>query len=56
MRFYFETYGCTMNHGESQELALLLMEMGHEVSPVIESADVAVFNTCMVIAPTERKI
>ncbi len=56
MKFHFETYGCTMNHGESQDLMSRLTGMGHTIVPDIESADVAVVNTCVVIAPTERKI
>jgi threonylcarbamoyladenosine tRNA methylthiotransferase CDKAL1 len=56
VRFYFETYGCTMNQGESQDLMTFLKGLGHIVVPGLESADVAVVNTCVVIAPTERKI
>ena len=56
VRFYFETYGCTMNQGESQDLMHCLSGMGHTVVSEVESADVAVVNTCVVIAPTERKI
>ncbi|MCG7844419.1 MAG: tRNA (N(6)-L-threonylcarbamoyladenosine(37)-C(2))-methylthiotransferase [Methanomassiliicoccales archaeon] len=56
VRFHFETYGCTMNHGESQEMMLIVKRMGHTVVSDLESSEVAVVNTCVVIAPTERKI
>ncbi|MDD1772923.1 MAG: tRNA (N(6)-L-threonylcarbamoyladenosine(37)-C(2))-methylthiotransferase [Methanomassiliicoccales archaeon] len=56
MRFLVETYGCTMNQGESAELATFLRGIGHEQVNEEEKADVAMINTCAVIAPTERKI
>ncbi len=56
MKFIVETYGCTMNHGESAELAAHLSSLGHQqVFDEIE-ADAALINTCVVIEPTERKI
>lgn len=56
MKFFVETYGCTMNHGESAELATFLSGIGHEKVDEGEKADVVIINTCVVIAPTERKI
>jgi len=56
VRFHFETYGCTMNHGESQDLMRCLSKMGHTIVSEVESTDVAVVNTCVVIAPTEGKM
>ena len=45
-----------MNHGESSELATFLSGIGHEKVDEGEKADVVIINTCVVIAPTERKI
>lgn len=56
MKFLVETYGCTMNQGESAELASFLEGIGHERVEDEDIADVAMINTCLVIAPTERKI
>lgn len=55
MRFYIETYGCTANMGNSQELAEALQEMGHMPSS-IDEADAIVLNTCAVTEKTERKV
>jgi len=51
---YVETYGCTLNQSESEELMLRLQ--GHTAAESIEEANVVVLNTCMVISTTEEKI
>lgn len=56
MRFFVETYGCTMNQGESQELARHLLEHGHEQVTDEGVADLLLVNTCVVIQATELKI
>jgi MiaB-like tRNA modifying enzyme len=56
VRFYIETYGCTMNQGESHDLALALMSLGHQRIDDERDADVVLINTCVVIKPTETKI
>jgi len=55
MKFYIETYGCTANFGNSQELMEALICSGHIYSPP-EEADVIIVNTCAVTERTERKI
>jgi threonylcarbamoyladenosine tRNA methylthiotransferase CDKAL1 len=55
MRFYIETYGCTANMGNSQELAEALQEMGH-IPSSMDDADAVIVNTCAVTEKTERKI
>ncbi|VVB72851.1 tRNA-2-methylthio-N(6)-dimethylallyladenosine synthase [uncultured archaeon] len=55
MKFYIETYGCTANHGNSQDVATLLQELGHKPSALNE-ADAVIVNTCIVTAKTQRKI
>ena len=55
MRFYIETYGCTANMGNSQELAEALQEMGH-IPSSMDEADAIVLNTCAVTEKTERKV
>lgn len=56
MKFIVETYGCTMNQGESAELAAHLCSLGHQRVVDEGEADTALINTCVVIEPTERKI
>ncbi|MDD1741527.1 MAG: tRNA (N(6)-L-threonylcarbamoyladenosine(37)-C(2))-methylthiotransferase [Methanothrix sp.] len=55
MRFYIETYGCTANMGNSQELAEALQGMGH-IPSSMDRADAIVLNTCAVTEKTERKV
>lgn len=55
MRFYIETYGCTSNQGNSQDLVRALQEMGHSLASLNE-ADAVIVNTCAVTEKTERKI
>ncbi|NMC11161.1 MAG: tRNA (N(6)-L-threonylcarbamoyladenosine(37)-C(2))-methylthiotransferase [Methanothrix sp.] len=55
MKFYIETFGCTANFGNSQDVAEALQEMGHMPSP-LEEADLVIVNTCAVTEKTERRI
>jgi threonylcarbamoyladenosine tRNA methylthiotransferase CDKAL1 len=55
MKYYIETYGCTANFGNSQELSDELMYRGHTASG-LEEADLIIVNTCAVTARTQRKI
>jgi threonylcarbamoyladenosine tRNA methylthiotransferase CDKAL1 len=55
MKFYIETYGCTANQGNSQDLARALQDMGHIPSSLNE-ADAVIVNTCAVTEKTERKV
>jgi MiaB-like tRNA modifying enzyme len=56
VKFLVETYGCTMNRGESAEIAARLCSLGHQQVIDENEADAALINTCVVIEPTERKI
>jgi threonylcarbamoyladenosine tRNA methylthiotransferase CDKAL1 len=51
---YLETYGCTLNQSESEEMLNQLE--GHDVAESAHDAQIIVLNTCMVIERTERKI
>ncbi len=51
---YLETYGCTLNQSESEEMINTLE--GHGVAESAHDAQVIVLNTCMVIEKTEKKI
>jgi threonylcarbamoyladenosine tRNA methylthiotransferase CDKAL1 len=55
MKFYIETFGCTANLGNSQDLARALQEMGH-IPSTLEEADAVIVNTCAVTEMTERKV
>ena len=55
-RYHIETYGCTSNRGESREIEQALRDAGHRPAETVESADVAILNTCTVVEKTERNM
>jgi len=55
-RYHVETYGCTSNRGETQEIEQALREGGHRPASDPEAADVAILNTCTVVEKTERNM
>ncbi len=56
MKFYVESYGCTMNQSETNMVARSLEEEGHEKVNSIEEADKVVIGTCVVIKKTEERM
>lgn len=56
MKVYIETYGCWLNKADSEAIASIIKEGGHEVVGDLMLADAIVINTCAVRAETERKI
>jgi len=56
LRVYIETYGCWLNKADSDTIASMLRENGHEVVRDVEQADAIIINTCAVRSETERKI
>ena len=56
MRYFVESYGCTMNYGEGGRLSERMCELGYEEVSSPESADVVILNTCTVVDTTEKKM
>ncbi len=56
MKFYVESYGCTMNQGETEMIAESLEEKGHGRVGSPEDADTALIGTCVVIGKTEERM
>ena len=56
MNFKIETYGCQMNIADSQLVAGILQEVGHEMVEDVEQADLVVFNTCSVREHAEQRV
>jgi MiaB-like tRNA modifying enzyme len=56
MKFYFESYGCTMNQGESKIMQDILVDRGHEIIDDERESDILVLVTCTVIETTERRM
>jgi threonylcarbamoyladenosine tRNA methylthiotransferase CDKAL1 len=55
-RYHIETYGCTSNRGETQQIERALRDGGHHPADGPEEADVAILNTCTVLEKTERNM
>jgi tRNA-2-methylthio-N6-dimethylallyladenosine synthase len=55
-RVYIETWGCQMNLHQSEGLAGVMVSAGYEPVDRIESADVVLFNGCMVRQKAEEKV
>ncbi|MFD1585701.1 tRNA (N(6)-L-threonylcarbamoyladenosine(37)-C(2))-methylthiotransferase [Halorientalis brevis] len=55
-RYHIETYGCTSNRGETQQIEQALREGGHHPADAPDEADVAILNTCTVLEKTEQNM
>ena len=55
MKYYLKTYGCQMNVHDSEKIAGIFAESGHEESAGPGSADVVVLNTCSIREKAEHK-
>ena len=51
---YFETYGCSANFADSEQMAGLLREAQFNIVDNIEDAYIIVINSCTVKNPTEN--
>lgn len=56
MKYFVESYGCTMNYGEGRQLSEKMSAMGHEETDCADDADIVVLNTCTVVDTTEKKM
>ena len=56
MRYFVESYGCTMNFGEGRMLAEEMSSLGYVQCGSAEEADIVVLNTCTVVATTEKRM
>ncbi|MFC2150386.1 tRNA (N6-isopentenyl adenosine(37)-C2)-methylthiotransferase MiaB [Calditrichota bacterium] len=54
--FYIQTYGCQMNYHDSERMSGMFDRMGFSVAESLDSADVALINTCAVREKPERKL
>ncbi|MCQ2273254.1 MAG: tRNA (N6-isopentenyl adenosine(37)-C2)-methylthiotransferase MiaB [Bacteroidales bacterium] len=55
-KIYIETYGCQMNFADSEIIASLMNEAGHEMTTEIEQADYVLINTCAIRDNAEQRI
>ncbi|MCL1984693.1 MAG: tRNA (N(6)-L-threonylcarbamoyladenosine(37)-C(2))-methylthiotransferase [Methanomassiliicoccaceae archaeon] len=56
MKYYVESYGCTMNYGEGNSIAEKMRTLGHVPADSADDADIVVLNTCTVVDTTEKKM
>lgn len=56
MRYFVESYGCTMNFGEGEQLSRKMEGLGHTRVDSPEEADIVILNTCTVVDTTEKKM
>lgn len=54
MKYYVESYGCTMNFGEGRKLSEDMASMGYVEVDSADKADIVVLNTCTVVETTEK--
>ncbi len=55
-KVYIETYGCQMNVSDSELIAGILNETGHETVSHLDDADVVLLNTCAIRENAETKV
>ncbi|PIR43118.1 tRNA (N6-isopentenyl adenosine(37)-C2)-methylthiotransferase MiaB [candidate division WWE3 bacterium CG10_big_fil_rev_8_21_14_0_10_32_10] len=55
-KYYIATYGCQMNHKDSQQMAGVLEALGFINTPKVEEANVVIINTCSVRQASEDKV
>ena len=56
MKYLIETFGCQMNHHDSERMAGLLEQAGYDRTDDDRDADVIVINTCSVREKAEEKL
>lgn len=54
MKYYVESYGCTMNFGEGRKLSEDMASMGYMEVDSADDADIVILNTCTVVETTEK--
>ncbi len=55
VRIFIETYGCSANFADSEQMAGLLKQAQFEIVSNIDNSDLIIINTCTVKGPTEDK-
>ena len=54
--FFIQTFGCQMNHADSEKIHMLLAQAGLAKVDTWESADIVIFNTCSVRQKWEDRV
>ncbi|MGB9914331.1 MAG: tRNA (N(6)-L-threonylcarbamoyladenosine(37)-C(2))-methylthiotransferase [Candidatus Bathyarchaeales archaeon] len=56
MRVFVKSFGCSSNLADGEVLAGCLADAGYKLTGSISEADVVIYNTCAVKAPTENRM
>ena len=56
MRYFVESYGCTMNYGEGEQLSRKMDSLGYTRVDSVDEADIVILNTCTVVETTEKNM
>lgn len=56
MKYFVESYGCTMNYGEGEQHSRKMESLGHTRVDSAEDADIVILNTCTVVDTTEKRM
>ncbi len=56
MKVHIETYGCTANQSDSQQMKDILLRNDHEIVDSVENAEIVIVNTCTVTERTDRQM
>ena len=55
-KFFIETFGCQMNHHDSEKVAGTLTQMGYEATAQSSEADLVLLNTCNIREKASQKV
>lgn len=55
-KFHIQTFGCQMNHADSEKIHMLLTQAGLSKVDTWEDADIVIFNTCSVRQKGEDRV
>ena len=55
-KLFLQTFGCQMNERDSEAVTGILLDRGFETTPVLEEADLIIYNTCSVRDHAEQKV
>ena len=56
MKYFVESYGCTMNYGEGEQLSRKMDSLGYTRVDSVDDADIVILNTCTVVETTEKNM
>lgn len=55
-KLYIESYGCAMNHSDSEIVSSILFQEGFDTTSQLEQADVVFLNTCSIREKAEQTV